>query len=61
MRKSEARRVQERTLQMSDRLGITGHTPMYASVYGIADNRVSDRAEVHANLMGSPGMNRDAG
>ena len=30
-----------------------------SAVRGVADNRVPDRAQVHANLMSAPRMNRD--
>ena len=52
-------RVQERTIQMRDGLGVAGHAPVDAAVERIAHNRMSDRAEVNANLVGAAGVNRD--
>ena len=51
--------MEERPLQTHDRADIAGHAPVDAAVERIADDRMSDRAQVHANLVRAPGMNRD--
>src|SRR5213593_4769485 len=55
----EARRVKERTLQARHRTNITGHPAVDAAVERVADDRMPDRAEMHANLVGPSRVNRD--
>ena len=60
MRERQARRVQERALEMRDRAQIAGHAPVDAAVERIADDRMADRAQVHADLVRAAGVDRDA-
>jgi hypothetical protein len=53
----QSRRVQKRPLQMRDGPDIAGHSSVDASVQRIADNRMTDGAQMHANLMCSARVN----
>ena len=55
----QPRGVQERPLEMRDRPQIAGHAAMDAAVQRIADDRVADRAQMHADLMRPAGVDRD--
>src|SRR5580765_1917798 len=59
MSEHEPRGVEEGTGEMRDGAQIAGHTPMDAAVQRIADNRVPDRVQMNANLMGASRINRD--
>ena len=60
MRERQPRRMQERPFQMRDRPQIARHTAVHAAVQRVADDRMTDGAQVHANLMRPAGVNRDA-
>src|SRR4029453_1771395 len=49
--------MQKRPLQMGDGADVTGHAPVDTAVERVADNRVADRAEMHAYLMCATGVN----
>ena len=51
MAKAEARRVQERTLQLRERRQMRRKVTSPAAVERVADHRVADGAEVHPDLM----------
>ena len=51
MAKAEARRVQERTLQLRERRQMRRKVTPLAAVERVADHRVADGAEVHPDLM----------
>ncbi len=51
MAKAEARRVQERTLQLRERRQIRWKVTPLAAVERVADDRVADGAEVRPDLM----------
>ena len=55
MMKHEAARMQERPLEREHGPQIARHPPAHAAVHGVADDRMADLAQVHANLMRSPG------
>src|SRR5262249_16765954 len=57
--KHEARGVEEGAVEMRDRAEVARHAAMDAAVERVADNRVADRAEVHANLMRAAGVDRN--
>ena len=59
MRERQAGRVQERPLEVRHRPEVAWHTPMHTAVERIADDRMADGAQVHANLVRAPGVNRD--
>src|SRR5262245_13018388 len=61
MRESQARRMEEWALEVSDGTEVSGNAAVHAAVKCVADDRVPDRAEVHANLMSPAGMDRDSG
>ena len=42
-----------------DRAQVAGHAPVDAAVERVADDRMADRAQVHANLVRAAGVNRD--
>src|SRR3954468_24457248 len=50
MREREPGRVQERAIEVRHRPKVAGHAAVNAAVQRIADDRVADRAEVHADL-----------
>ena len=58
MLEDQVRGVQKRPVEMRDRAQIARHAPVDAAVERVADNRMADRAQVHADLMRAPGMNR---
>src|SRR5438093_9075042 len=51
--------VQERPLEMRDGPQVARHAAVNAAVEGITDDRMTDRAEVHADLVRAAGMNRN--
>ena len=57
--KDQLRGMEERPVEMRHRAQVAGHAPMHAAVQRIADDRVADGAEMHADLMRAAGMNRD--
>jgi hypothetical protein len=59
MREREPLRVKEGALQALKRAKIPGDTPMYSSVHRIADDGMSDCAEMHADLVSSTGVDRN--
>src|ERR1044071_5228988 len=58
MREQETRGVEEWTLQTLHRANVSGDTTMDPAVHRVADDRVADRAQMHADLMRAAGMNR---
>src|SRR5688572_21743118 len=56
--KGKPSRVQERPLEGEYGTQIARHASSKAAVHRIADNRMADRAQMDANLMGSPGRDR---
>jgi len=66
VREREPRGVQERAFEPLHCPNVTCHAAVHASVDGIADDRMADGAQVHANLVRPPRVNghlaqRDAG
>ena len=59
MREDQARGVQERPIEMRDGAQVAGHAPVDAAVERVADDRMADRAQVDADLMRPPGVDRD--
>src|SRR5580765_6983073 len=59
MRECQPQRVQERSLQVRDRPQVARHASMHAAVDRIADDGMADLAEVYADLMRAPGVDRD--
>src|SRR3954464_7373728 len=59
MRDHELRGMEKRTLQMRDGAQIARHPAMYAAIDRVADDGMADLAQVHANLMGAAGVDRD--
>jgi predicted nucleotidyltransferase len=53
MREHQPRGMQKWPLEMFERAQIAGHVTPRTSVQSVADNRVPNRAQVHANLMGT--------
>jgi hypothetical protein len=43
--------VEERALESLHRADVARHAAMDSAIHRIADNRVTDRAQVHADLM----------
>ena len=58
MREHEPRGVQKRPLEMRDRAQVAGHAPVDAAVERVADDRMADRAQVHADLVRAAGVDR---
>ena len=58
MLEHEPRGVQERPLEPLHGANVAGHPAVHAAVQRVADDRMSDRAQVHANLMRAAGVNR---
>src|SRR4051794_34213229 len=58
MREREPRRMEKWPIEVGDGANVAGHPPMNTAIERVADNRMTDRAEVDANLVCSPGMNR---
>ena len=58
MRERQPSRMQERPLQPLHGSDVSRNAPMDASVQRVADNRMADGAQVDANLMCPPGVNR---
>ena len=54
----QPRGVQERPLQPLHGADVTGHAAVHAAVHRVADDRVPDRAQVHANLVRAAGVDR---
>src|ERR1041385_3659499 len=52
-------RMKERTLEALHRADVASHASVDATVHRIADDRMADGAQVHANLMRAAGVNRD--
>ena len=52
--------VQKRPRQPLHRAQLVRHAAMHAAVERVADDRMADAAEMHANLVRAPGRNRDA-
>jgi hypothetical protein len=48
--------MEETALEPLHGADVACDAPMHAAVHGIADNRVTDRAQVHADLMRAAGM-----
>ena len=59
MLEDQPRRVQKRTLEPGHGAQVAGHAPVHASIQGISDDRVADRAQVDADLVGPACLNRD--
>src|SRR5262245_46557106 len=51
--------VEEWPLKMGDGADVARHPAMNATVQGVADNRVADGAQMHADLMCAAGVNRN--
>src|SRR6185369_17865028 len=49
--------MEERPLETGDGADVTGNAPVDAAVQRIADDRVADRAEMHAYLVCAPSVN----
>lgn len=60
VRDREPLRVQERPIQTLHRAKISGDTPVHAAVHRIADDGMSDCAEMYANLVSPAGVDRNA-
>src|SRR5262245_32774544 len=56
----EAGSVQERALEPRDRAQVARDAAPDTAVQRISDHRVADRAEMHANLVRAPRVNRHA-
>src|SRR5438132_12007201 len=54
----EARGVQKRPLQMRHGADVARHAPLHTAVQRIADDRMADGAEMYADLMRAPRVNR---
>ena len=50
--------MEERPVEMRDRSQVARDAPVHAAVQRVADNRVADCAQVHADLVGAARMNR---
>ena len=61
MLEGKARGMEERPLEPRDRVEVARHPPPHAAVDGVADDRMSDRAQVDPNLMRPPGVNGHLG
>jgi len=59
MRKCQSRGMQERAFETLDGAQVCRGSPVYASVRLIADDGMSDRAEVDADLMRAAGRDGD--
>jgi hypothetical protein len=59
MRNREPLRMQERPIQTLHRAKISGDTPVHTSVHRIADDGMSNCAEMHANLVSPAGVDRN--
>src|SRR5881394_3044173 len=55
----QARRMEKRTLQMRDRAQIAGDAPVDTAVDRVADDGMSDLAEVDADLVRAPRVDGD--
>src|SRR3989442_10543305 len=55
----EACRVKKWALQARHRANVAGHAAVDAAVERVADDRMPDRAEMHANLVRPSRMNRN--
>src|ERR1051325_4986403 len=55
----QACRVQERALKMRNRANVTGDATMHSAVQRIADDRMTDGAEMYPDLMRAAGVNGD--
>src|SRR5687768_1607025 len=51
--------MKERAFEPLDRTDIPGDAPAHPAVESVAHNRVADRAQVHADLVRSPGVDGD--
>ena len=51
--------MEERPVEVRDGAEVAGHAPVDAAVQRVADDRMADRAQVHADLMRAAGVNRD--
>jgi hypothetical protein len=60
VRDRESLRMQERPFQTLHRAKIPGDTPVHTAVHRIADDGMSDCAEMYANLVSPAGVDRDA-
>ena len=60
VRDREPLRVQERPIQALHRAKISGDTPVHTAVHRIADDGVSDCAEMYANLVSPASVDRNA-
>src|SRR5688572_9873118 len=58
MSKHEAACMEKRPVEREDGTQIAGHAPAESSVHRVADDRVADLAQMHANLMCPPGCDR---
>ena len=59
MRERQTRGVQERPLEPLHGADVARHAPVDAAVERVADDRMADRAQVHADLVRPPGVDRD--
>src|SRR6187402_3419861 len=59
MGECEPRGMQKRAIESLHGADVAWHAPMHTTVERVAHNRMADRAEVHANLMGAPRVNGD--
>ena len=58
VREREPRGVEERPLESQNRPQIRRHAPARPAVERVAHDRVADRAQVHADLVRAPGVDR---
>ena len=58
MRERQPRGVQERPLEPLHGADVARHAPVHAAVQRVADDRVADGAQVHADLMRPAGVDR---
>ena len=59
VRERQALGVKERTGEALQRAELVSHASMHPAVERIANNRVADRAQVHADLMRAARLNRN--
>jgi hypothetical protein len=58
VRERNPRCMEKRPRQPLHRADVSGDTPVNTTVQAVADDRVADRAQVDADLVCSPGVNR---
>ena len=59
MMEDQAGGMQKWSLESLNGADVAGHAAMDAAVHRVADDRMSNRAEVYADLVRSPGVDRD--